>query len=157
MRVVQGPWGIWAQCEKALSAAAKIAVVMEIYPAQCGQNALRLAGNIGDAFRRAMNMLCRDRSRHEAEKGLGDAQMNQINLGGEQRGIHFDGPLKLLQTVLHPMAVERLPLMASAQENLVGLAASRSRLLFGRSGGSRDGESASPSNLVAVAPLPEDS
>ena len=70
----------------------QIAVEVEVHPAHRRQDGFRLAGQIRDGLDRAVHVLRSDSWGHEAVEGLSHAEMSQINLGGDQRGIHFDGP-----------------------------------------------------------------
>ena len=85
---------------------------------------------IGNRLRRLMHHLRGNGRRHEAVEGLGNAKVDEIDFGGDQRGIDFDGALQMAQSVLHTMAMEGLPLMASAQEMVVGFAPARHLLVL---------------------------
>ncbi len=78
------------------------------------------AGCSGPQFGCTSHHICGNGWGHEAVEGLGNAQIDQIDPGCDQRGIEFNGASEELQAVLHAVALERLPLMVPTLINFVG-------------------------------------
>ena len=81
------------------------------------------------------NDVCRHGGRHIAVEALRDAEIREVDASSDQRGIEFRGPKEMLQAVLHPVTLQRLPFVVSALEDLIGLAlfetAARCRFGYG--------------------------
>ena len=60
--------------------------------------------------------------RHKAVGSLRDAEIDKIDTRCDQGRIKLGGPQKVLQPILHAMALEGLPLVVGALKDLVGFA-----------------------------------
>ena len=67
-----------------------------------------------------MDDVRRDGRRHKAVGGLRDAEIDKVDTRSDQGGIKLGGSQKVLQPILHAMALEGLPLVVSALEDFVG-------------------------------------
>ena len=69
-----------------------------------------------------MDDVRRDGRRHKAVGGLRDAEIDKVDTRSEQGGIKLGGPQKVLQPILHAVALEGLPLVVGSLEDFVGFA-----------------------------------
>jgi hypothetical protein len=110
---------------------------MELDPSQRGQHGFCVNRQIGNRSGGPVHKIRRNRGGHEPVIGVGYAQMGKVDARRNQSGIEFSGPQQALQGVLHPMPFEALPLIAGADQKLVGLTLLR-KLFSGCLGRCRD-------------------
>ena len=114
----------------------EIVVHMEADPSDGGQQGFGAKGKIGNGRRDRFTRGCEwgperggtahiaggNGRRHETVEGFGDRQICQIHVCGDQGRIQFGGADEMLQSVLHAMALQRLPFVVRMLEELVSLA-----------------------------------